>query len=142
MASGGSRKPSQNIQLILEFLKAPFLVLHFSYYTLMTYLMVLYVILLSVLMILLSTLSVFKPLICDNNYNNFNVGITQLNLTGLITLLLIWKWMGLFWRKNHMLRCWSRLHLLNWIGALALTLFLKLLQENRSLDWFYEVSFS
>ena len=29
----------KNIQSMLEFLKAPFLVLHFSYYTLMTYLM-------------------------------------------------------------------------------------------------------
>ena len=27
----------KNIQLMLEFLKAPFLVLHFSYYTLMTF---------------------------------------------------------------------------------------------------------
>ena len=37
-----------NIQLILEFLKAPFLVLHFSYYILMTFLMMLFVILLSI----------------------------------------------------------------------------------------------
>ena len=43
----------KNIQLILEFLRAPFLVLHFSYYTLMTFLMMLSVILLSMLMILL-----------------------------------------------------------------------------------------
>ena len=29
------------------------------------------------------------------------------HLTGLITLVLfIWKWMGLFLRKNHLLRCW------------------------------------
>ena len=45
-----------NIQLMLEFLKATFLVLHFSYYTLMTFLMIFSVILLSMLMILLSTL--------------------------------------------------------------------------------------
>ena len=44
-----------NIQLMLEFLKALFLVLHFSYYTLMT-LMMLPVILLSLLMTLLSIL--------------------------------------------------------------------------------------
>ena len=31
----------KNIQLMQEFLKAPFLVLHFSYYTLMTFLMML-----------------------------------------------------------------------------------------------------
>ena len=46
----------ENIQLMLEFFKAPFLVvLHFSYYTLMTFLMMLSVILLSMLMILLSS---------------------------------------------------------------------------------------
>ena len=43
-----------NIQLMLEFLKAPFLVIHFSYYILMTSLIMLSVILLSMLMILLS----------------------------------------------------------------------------------------
>ena len=46
----------KNIQLMLVFLKGLFLVLHFSYYTLMTFLMMLSVIVLSVLMILLSTL--------------------------------------------------------------------------------------
>ena len=45
-----------NIQLMLEFLKALFLVLHFSYYTLMTFFMILSVILLSMLIILLSIL--------------------------------------------------------------------------------------
>ena len=44
---------------MLVFPKAPSLVLHFSYYTLMTCLMVLSVILLSVLTILLATLSKF-----------------------------------------------------------------------------------
>ena len=44
----------KNIQLMLKFLKAPFLVLNFSYYTLMTFLMMLSVILLCML-ILLST---------------------------------------------------------------------------------------
>ena len=39
-----------NIQLILEFLMAPFLVLHFSYYTLMTLLVILHVIMLSIVM--------------------------------------------------------------------------------------------
>ena len=41
----------KNIQLMREFFKAPFLVLHFSYYTLMAFLMMLSVILLSMLMI-------------------------------------------------------------------------------------------
>ena len=58
-----------NIQLMREFLKAPFLVLHFSYYTLMIFLMMLSLILLSMLMILLSILSVIMRLICGNNLN-------------------------------------------------------------------------
>ena len=44
----------KNIQLMLVFLKAAFLVLHYSYYTLMTLVMMLSVILLSMLMTLLS----------------------------------------------------------------------------------------
>ena len=58
-----------NIQLMLEFLKAQFLILHFSYYTLMIFLMILSVILLSMVMILLSILSVVRHLICGNNLN-------------------------------------------------------------------------
>ena len=52
----------KNIQLMLEILKGPFLVSHFSCYTLM----MLSVIFLSMLMMLLSTLSVFRPLICEH----------------------------------------------------------------------------
>ena len=48
-------------------------------------------------------------------------------MAGLITLvLLIWKWMGLFLRKNYLLRCWGWLFLLNWTRALALSLLLLL----------------
>ena len=57
----------KNIQLMLEFLKTPFFVLHFSYYTLMTFLMMLSAILLFTLMILLSTLNLMRQLICGNN---------------------------------------------------------------------------
>ena len=46
----------KSIQSLLEFPKVPFLVLRFSYYTLMT-----------LLMILLSTLRVIRHLICGNN---------------------------------------------------------------------------
>ena len=60
---------SQEYQLMLEFLKAPFLALHFSYYALMTFLIMVSVILLSMLMILLSILSVIRHLICGSNYN-------------------------------------------------------------------------
>ena len=130
----------KNIQLMLEFLKASFLVLHFSCYTLMTFLM-LSVILLSILMIQLSIPSVIRHLICGNNWNrllNLNLiyetlwtgarkGLLVLmlgklnwfRLTGLITLVLfIWKWMRLFLRKNHISRCWGWPSVLNWIGIL------------------------
>ena len=56
----------KNIQFMLEFLKAPFLVLHFSYDILMTFLMMLSVILLSMMKILLSILSVIRHQFCDN----------------------------------------------------------------------------
>ena len=54
---------NKNIQLILKFLKVSFLLLHFSYYTLMTFLMIL----LFMLMIIPSTLNVIGHLICGNN---------------------------------------------------------------------------
>ena len=57
----------KNIQLMLEFFNGPFLVLHFSYYTLMTFLMLLSVLLLSMLVILLSTVSVIRHLICGES---------------------------------------------------------------------------
>ena len=109
----------KNIQLIPEFLKAPFMVLHFSYYTLMTFLTMLSEILLSMLMILLSILSVrqaicgsvIRHVVCDNNLNwllNLNliyeilrVGVRSgliisvrgkinwFHLTGLTTLVLL-----------------------------------------------------
>ena len=48
-------------------------------------------------------------------------------LIGLITVVLLtWKWMGLFLRTNHLLRCWGWPSLLNWIGALTWSLLLKL----------------
>ena len=59
----------KNTQLMSKFLKALFLVLHFSYYTLMIFLAMLSVILLSILMILLSILSVIGHLICGKNLN-------------------------------------------------------------------------
>ena len=58
-----------NIQLMVDFLKGSFMVQYFSYYTLMTFLMMLSVILLSMLMILLLTLNVIRHLICGNNQN-------------------------------------------------------------------------
>ena len=56
----------KNTQLMLEFFKGPVLVLHFCYYTLMTFLMILSVMLLSMVMLPLSTLNVIRHLICGN----------------------------------------------------------------------------
>ena len=53
-------------QLMLEFFKVPFLVLHFSYHTL-NLLMMLSVILLSMLIILISSLSEIRRVIYSNN---------------------------------------------------------------------------
>ena len=132
----------------LVFPKAPFLVLHFSYYTLMALLMMLSVLLSFMLMILLSIVSEIRHLICDNLNWLLNLNLIQkilwtgarnslfismlgklnwFRLTSLITLvLLMWKWMDLFLRKNHLLRCWGWPSLLNWIGVLTLSLLLKL----------------
>ena len=152
----------KNIQLMVEFLKVPFLILHLSY-TLITFLMMLSVILLSMLMMILSIPGVIRYLICGNNCNwllNLNqiyeklwtgaessLLISMLEklswflLTGLITMvLLMWKWMGQFLRKTHLLRCWGWISFLNWIGALTLSLLLKL--PLRKLEpWFVLWSF-
>ena len=70
-------------------------------------------------------------------------------LTDLITLLLLmWKWIGLWLRKNCLWRCWSWLFLPSWIGALTLTILLKLPPRKlepwfvlwSSFSWGYSVS--
>ena len=99
-----------NIPLMINFLKAPFLVLHFFYYTLITFLMMLPVILPFMLMMLLSTLSVTRHLICGNGQNWLNLNLVYkilwtrtrsgllismleklkwFHLTGLVTLVLL-----------------------------------------------------
>ena len=135
------RSLHKNIQLMLKFLNAVFLVLHFTHYTLMTLLMMLSVILLSLLIVLFSILSVIRHLICGNNKNcllNLNLihktlwtgtgtgllisvmeKLSWFHPTGVITVvLLIWKWVSLFLKKNHILRCWRRLSFLNGLGLL------------------------
>ena len=57
---------SKNIQLMLAFLKATLLVQYFSYYPLITFLMMLSVTLLSMLMLLVSYLSVIRYMGGDN----------------------------------------------------------------------------
>ena len=60
-------RPHKNILLMLKFLKAPFLGLPFSCYVLFIFLIMLSVILESMLIILLSTLTGIRHLICSNN---------------------------------------------------------------------------
>ena len=96
-----------NIQLMLEFLKAPFFVLHFSSYTLMTFLTMLSVILLSLLMIILFILRVTRQLICGNNLN----WVLNLNLiyetlwaglkSGLLISMLGKQLISLDWSNNN-----------------------------------------
>ena len=87
---------------MLEFLKAPFLVLPFPCYTLMSFLAMLSVILLSMLIILLFIISVIRHLICGNDLNwllNLNLIYERLR-TGirnglLISMLGKLNWFGL-----------------------------------------------
>ena len=52
----------------------------------------------------------------------------------------MWKWMGLFLRKNHLLRCGGWLFPSTWIGALTMSVLLKL--PPRKLEpWFVLWSF-
>ena len=78
--------------------------------------------LLSMLMIILSTLSMIRYRI--NKSNGLLVSMLEnLNLfcfTGLLILVpMMWKWVGLYLRKNHFLKCWGCLPLLNWIRAIG-----------------------
>ena len=80
---------------MLEFIKAPFLVLHFFYYTWMTFLTMLSVILLSMLMILFSILSVIKHLISGNNLNwllHLNLIYETLWINAGKTQLVLFEW--------------------------------------------------
>ena len=79
----------KNIQLMLQFLKAPFLVLHFPCYTLMTFLTMLSVILLSML------ISVIWHLISGNNLN------------WLLNLNLIYKTLWTEVRSGFLFQCWE-----------------------------------
>ena len=107
--------------------------------------------------VIYSTLSVMRHQIHGNNYHlhlNLNLNyvtlwigarsgllismLEKLNLFCLISLitlvLLIWKWVHLF------LRCWNWFSLLNSIGAVTLSLILKLSPRKLEL-WFFLWSF-
>ena len=87
-------KSSQGYPVNARVPRGRLLVLPFSYYTLMTFLMVLSVILLSILMILLSILCVIRHLICSNNLNSLlNLNLIYKTLwtgarSGLLILML------------------------------------------------------
>ena len=132
------------------------LALRFYYYALMTFLMLLSVILLSMLIILLSIRFVaatrmgFQTLIWSTIHRTGTESgllismpeeLTWFRLTGPTTLvLLMWKWMGLFLSKNHLLKCWGWLFFLNRIEALTLFLLLKL-PPRKFKPWFILWSF-
>ena len=127
-----------NIKLMREFLKAPYLVLHFSYYTLMTFLMMLFVILLSMLMILLSILSVIRHLICGNNLN------------WLLNLNLIYKTLWTGERSGLLISMLGKLNQSNNTGAIDVKMDGSVLEEKSSfkmlgltfsskLDWGYYI---
>ena len=66
---------------------------------------------------------------------------TGFRFTSLIVqVLLIWKLIGPFLRKNYLLRYWGWCSLPNWIGALTLSLSLKLPPRKSNL-WFVLWSF-
>ena len=111
----------------------------------MNFLIMLFVVLLSMLMTLLSSRSVSRHLICSNNQSwllnlsltlkhywlgqevgccfQFWEKVNLFRLTNVITLVLFkWKLMGLFLKKNHLLRRWGCLFLLNWIGAYIISI--------------------
>ena len=134
----------RNIQLMLEFFKAPFLVLHFSYYKYINDLpdvicdITIYADDTTLYSIWYQASDMWQQLefvselesdlrdTVDWDKKGFLITVLgKLNwfcLTSEITMvLLMWKCMGLF-----LLRCLGWSSLLNWIGALALSLLLKL----------------
>ena len=105
-------------------------ILDLTLFPTITFLAMLSVILLSMLMILLTLLSVIRHMICSNNLNwllNLNLiyetmwtGVRSALLTSVLgklswfhltcltrMVLLMWKYMGLFLRKNRLSRCWG-----------------------------------
>ena len=125
----------KNIQLMMYFLKASFLALHFSCNTSMTFLTMLSVILLYMLMILLSILSVIRHPICDNSLN------------WLLNLNMIYETLWNEVKSGFLISMLKKLKdaavdLLFQIGLGHYVYFENCHQECLSLNPFYEVSFS
>ena len=87
----------KNIWLMLEFLKDPFLVVQFSYYILMTFLMMLFVTMLPMLMMLLSTLNVIKHQMWPDLWQ-------QLELASELEPDL---WDAMDWCRKCLFECWK-----------------------------------
>ena len=118
-------KSLQEHQLMLVLLNASYYVSCFSYFTWMTFLIMISVILLSISMILLSTVSVIRLQLCTNNCCGFRSCGLFMSVLGKLSLFhvtdeKVWfnlvkessfKMLGLF---------------LKWIGALTMSLLLKL----------------
>ena len=138
-----------NIQLMLEILNVPFLVLHLFYCTWMTHLLMLSdnfniaiyaddIVLCSnfaQVSDLWQQLELASELQTDLRDTRAGIGLLisvleKLNLfcmTGLKYLvLLLLKWVVLFSKKIHLLPCWDYLYPLNRIGPLILSVLLKL----------------
>ena len=129
----------KNILLMLEFLKAPFFVLHFSCYTLMTwwcyvwycYLCWQYYSLSGIWFVATAWIGFWTWIWSTRHWAEVRSGLL-ISMLGklnwfyfmcLITMvLLMWKWIGLLLRRNHLLRCWGWPSLLNLIGALTLSI--------------------
>ena len=128
---------------MLQFPKVPFLVLYFSYYKLMAFQMIYFVILLSKLMTLLFTQQLQQQLELASKLESdiqdtvdqgrkwlvdFNVEKTQFvsfdqfNNTGAINKEIDKSVI----EENHLLKCWECLILLNQIWAVTVFLLLKL----------------
>ena len=144
------RSAHKNIRLRLEILDSSFLVLHFSHYT---FLIMLPVIFLSILMIPLSILSVIRHPICGNNLN----WLLKLNLiyntlwngarSGLmVSMLRKLNWFCLTGLDGSLLEEKSSFQMLeltfssNWIIALTSSLLLKL-PPRKLKPWFVLQSF-
>ena len=117
------------------------------------------VILASMMIILLSTLSMIRYLICDNWNLLLKLNLIYVDWDGkwLVDLIvgktqlvsfdwsnnteaIVWIWMALFYRKNNLLRCWAWFSLPNWIGDLTLSILLKLFPMKLE-HWFVSENF-
>ena len=97
----------KNIQLMLQFLKGPFLVLLISYYTLMTFLMMLSVILLSMLWQQLELASELVSDLWDTGLGQEVACWFQCWKNSTSFVWLVWK--QCYWCENGWVCCWGKI---------------------------------